>query len=158
MHAHEQFRVGALSDERCSSNRIAVAEFGAAVVGIAVSGPVHDTGTPWSRQSHVLHVDAAHHRSGAGTALLNAALDLHEAAALWVADPDPRAQAFCRKHGFAPDGHSRTRTDVLDVRVTGGDVPSPAGLAAPAQDCSAPPTRRADGGSRRPWRQSADGH
>jgi hypothetical protein len=39
-----------------------------------------------------------------GAALLDAVVGPHESATLWVADPDPRAQAFYRKHGFVPDG------------------------------------------------------
>jgi hypothetical protein len=39
-----------------------------------------------------------------GAALLDAVVGPHESATLWVADTDPRAQAFYRKHGFVPDG------------------------------------------------------
>jgi len=38
---------------------------------------------------------------------------------LWVADPNPRAQAFYRKHGFRPDGarkHDRD-LDIDEIRM-----------------------------------------
>ena len=41
--------------------------------------------------------------TGAGLALLEAVVDPEESAALWVADPNPRAQAFLCKHGFVVD-------------------------------------------------------
>jgi ribosomal protein S18 acetylase RimI-like enzyme len=116
LQARERFWTGALTDERYSSNRVAVAELDGAVIGIAMSGPAQDADATCSSQLYVLYVDAAHHGSGAGPALLNAVLDPHEAAVLWVADPNPRAQAFYRKHGFVPDGHGKTGTDVREVR------------------------------------------
>jgi ribosomal protein S18 acetylase RimI-like enzyme len=116
LQARERFWTSALTDERYSSSQVAVAELHGAVIGIAMSGPPHDADVTWSSQLYVLYVDAAHHGSGAGPALLNAVLDPHEAAVLWVADPNPRAQAFYRKHGFVPDGHSKTGTDVREVR------------------------------------------
>jgi ribosomal protein S18 acetylase RimI-like enzyme len=116
LQARERFWMGALTDERYSSNRVAVAELGGTVIGIAMSGPPQDGDAAWSSQLYVLYVDEAHHGSGAGLALLNAVLDPYEAAVLWVADPNPRAQAFYRKHGFVPDGCSKTGTDVREVR------------------------------------------
>ena len=55
-------------------------------------------------QPYVLYVYAADHGTGAGPALLEAVVDQEESVALWVADPNPRAQAFYRKHGFVADG------------------------------------------------------
>jgi hypothetical protein len=40
-----------------------------------------------------------------------------EPAALWVADPNPRAQAFYRKHGFAADGTARSEDGVQEIRM-----------------------------------------
>ncbi|PPK92211.1 acetyltransferase (GNAT) family protein [Kineococcus xinjiangensis] len=108
LRARERFWAGALTDQRYSSNRVAVAELDGAIIGIAMSGPASDADATWSWQLHVLYVDAARHGSGAGAALLDAVLDPHDAAALWVVGPLPRAQAFYRKHDFVPDGHSRT--------------------------------------------------
>ena len=41
-------------------------------------------------------------------------------AALWVADPNPRAQAFYRKHGFAADGTARSEDGVREIRMVRG--------------------------------------
>lgn len=51
----------------------------------------------------MLYVLARAHGSGAGQALLDAALG-DRPASLWVADDNPRAQAFYRRNGFAADG------------------------------------------------------
>ncbi|WP_307864848.1 GNAT family N-acetyltransferase [Myceligenerans salitolerans] len=59
--------------------------------------PVHD------RELWSLYVLPELHGSGADAALLGAVLPSGPAQ-LWVADPNPRAQAFYRKHGFEPDG------------------------------------------------------
>ena len=40
-----------------------------------------------------------------------------ESAALWVADPNPRAQAFYRKHGFVPDGTMQVDDGVREIRM-----------------------------------------
>ncbi|GAB7191796.1 GNAT family N-acetyltransferase [Kineococcus sp. NUM-3379] len=115
--ARERFWTGALTDERFGGNRVAVAELDGTVIGIAMSGPAEDTDATWGAQLYVLYVDATHHGRGAGPALLDAVLDPAAPAALWVADPNPRAQAFYRRHGFAPDGHSRTEGGVRAVRL-----------------------------------------
>jgi predicted GNAT family N-acyltransferase len=36
---------------------------------------------------------------------------------LWVADPNPRAQAFYRKQGFVPDGTSKVEDGVREIRM-----------------------------------------
>lgn len=118
--ARERFWTGVLTDERHSSNRVAVAEVDGAVIGIAMSGPSQDPDATWGWQLFLLYVDAAHHGSGAGAALLNTVLHAHEAAAVWVADPNPRAQAFYGKHGFTPDGHSKAGPDVRERRFVRG--------------------------------------
>jgi Predicted acyltransferase len=68
----------------------------------------------------VLYVYAADHGTGAGRALLEAVIDPAEPAALWVADPNPRAQAFYRKHGFAADGTARSEDGVREIRMVRG--------------------------------------
>jgi len=87
---------------------VAVAGRDGELAGIAMSGPPGDAAAAWTRQLYVLYVDAAGHGTGAGRALLEAVIDPAEPAALWVADPNPRAQAFYRKHGFAADGTARS--------------------------------------------------
>ena len=40
--------------------------------------------------------------------------------ALWVADPNPRAQAFYRKHGFASDGSAQVEDGVREIPMVRG--------------------------------------
>lgn len=115
--AREQFWTAALTDERYRENRTAVAERDGELVGIAMSGPPLDAAPAWARQLYVLYVHAADHGTGAGPALLEAVLDPEESAALWVADPNPRAQAFYRKHGFVADGSDQVDGGVREVRM-----------------------------------------
>ena len=114
----ERFWGIALGDERYSANRVAVAERGGALVGIASAGPAEDPDAGWPVQLFVLYVLAADHGTGAGGDLLAAVIG-NDHAALWVADPNPRAQAFYRKHGFRPDGarkHDRD-LDIDEIRM-----------------------------------------
>jgi hypothetical protein len=46
-----------------------------------------------------------------------ALIDPAESAALWVADPNPRAQAFYRKHGFVADGTAQVEDGVREIRM-----------------------------------------
>lgn len=112
----ERFWTAALTDKRWSSNRAAVAEVDGRVIGIAMSGPADEPDATWDSQLHLIYVEALHHGSGAGPALLNAVLDPQESAAWWVAEHNPRTHAFMRKHGFTPDGHSKTEDGVRAVR------------------------------------------
>ncbi len=115
--ARERFWTVALTDERYRENRAAVAERDGDLVGVAMSGPPRDSGPAWGRQLYVLYVYAADHGTGAGPALLKAILDPAESVALWVADPNPRAQAFYRKHGFIADGASQVEGGVREIRM-----------------------------------------
>ena len=118
--ARERFWTAALTDERYRENRVAVAERDGELIGIAMSGPPLDDGATWARQLYVLYVHAADHGSGAGPALLAAVVDPAESAALWVADPNPRAQAFYRKHGFVADGTAQVEGGVREIRMVRG--------------------------------------
>ena len=71
-------------------------------------------------QLYVLYVYAAHHGTGMGSALLEAVVDPEESVALWVADPNPRAQAFYRKHDFVADGSVQVEDGVREVRMVRG--------------------------------------
>ena len=51
-------------------------------------------------------------------ALLEAVVDPEESVALWVADPNPRAQAFYRKHGFVADGTAQV--EAREIRMVRG--------------------------------------
>src|SRR6516164_8266050 len=108
----ERFWTTALTDERYRENRVAVAERDGELIGIAMSGPPLDAAAAWARQLYVLYVHIADHGTGAGRALLQAVIDPAESAALWVADPNPRAQAFYRKHGFVADGTTQVEDGV----------------------------------------------
>jgi len=89
-----------------------------------MSGPPLDAGSAWARQLYVLYVRAADHGTGAGPALLEAVVDPEESVALWVADPNPRAQAFYRKHGFVADGAVQVESGVREIRMIRGPLPS----------------------------------
>ena len=91
--SRERFWTAVLTEERFRANRVAVAERDSDVIGVAMSGPSLDTAAAWTRQLYVLYVYAAHHGSGAGSMLLDAVVDPQESVALWVAQPNPRAQA-----------------------------------------------------------------
>lgn len=111
-----------LTDERYASNTVAVAEVGGRIVGIAMSGP-EDGG---ARALHVLYLLAEHHGSGLGRRLLQATVPDGTDASLWVADPNPRAQAFYRAAGFVPDGVTKVEEGVRHVHLVRG-----AGTATP---------------------------
>lgn len=115
--ARERFWTAALTDERYSQNLIAVAERDGWVIGVAWSGPPLDDDAHWSGQLYVLYVRAAHHGSGAGADLLRHVVAPTGSTALWVADPNPRAQAFYQKHGFRPDGALRVEDGVRELRM-----------------------------------------
>lgn len=83
--------------------RAAVAEADGEIVGIAMAGPAEGENPPRDWQLYVLYLLAEHHGSGAGQRLVDAVLE-DRASVLWVADPNPRAQAFYRRNGFLPDG------------------------------------------------------
>lgn len=115
--ARERFWTAALVDERYRANRIAVAERDGVVIGVAMAGPPESPEPGWSLHLYVLYVLAADHGSGVGAALLDAVVGPLESAALWVADPNPRAQAFYRKHGFVPDGAVQVDNGVREIRM-----------------------------------------
>jgi GNAT superfamily N-acetyltransferase len=80
----------------------------------------------------VLYVHAADHGTGAGQALLEAVVDRVEPTGLWVADPNPRAQAFYRKHGFAADGTAKVEDGVREIRMVRDRRQGSEGLEASA--------------------------
>jgi GNAT superfamily N-acetyltransferase len=118
--SRERLWTEVLTGERYRQNRAAVAERDDELVGIAMSGPLEDAKAAGARQLYVLYVHAAEHGTGAGRGLLEAVIDPAEPAALWVADPNPRAQAFYRKHGFSPDGSAKVDDGLRVIRMVRG--------------------------------------
>lgn len=110
-----EFWTAALTDERYRSNKVAIATLDDAVVGVAMAGPPSGQDTDWTTQLYVLYTYAAAHGRGAGSALLDAVLDPTDTVGLWVADPNPRAQAFYRKHGFGAEGTTKVEDGVREV-------------------------------------------
>jgi predicted GNAT family N-acyltransferase len=118
--ARERFWTAALTDGRYRENRTAVAERAGQLIGLAMSGPPLDATAQWARQLYVLYVVTAEYGTGAGRALLRAVIDPTESAALWVADPNPRAQTFYRRHGFVADGTAQVEDGVREIRMVRG--------------------------------------
>lgn len=115
--ARKLFWTAALTDQSSRQKRIAVAERGGRVIGVAMSGPPQDADAVWATQLYVLYVYADDHGTGAGAGLLDHVVPSTESAALWVADPNPRAQAFYRKHGFHPDGARAMEDGIRAIRM-----------------------------------------
>jgi ribosomal protein S18 acetylase RimI-like enzyme len=114
----ERFWTVVLSDQRYAKHRAAVAEHCGQVVGIAMAGPPTADDSSLAAHLYVLYLLDAQHGSGAGAELLEAVIGPTESASLWVADPNPRAQAFYRKHGFRPDGTDRFEDGVREIRMS----------------------------------------
>jgi GNAT superfamily N-acetyltransferase len=143
VEARERFWTTALVDPEHRSKRIAVAVLGGdppgvdadaggaegaadgAIVGVAMAGPPSPPQPGWSRHLYILYVLAEHHGTGVAAALLDAVVDPEASVALWVADPNPRAQGFYRKHGFVADGAWQVDDGVREIRMVraGGRQP-----------------------------------
>lgn len=85
---------------------VRVAESGGKIIGFAFVGPSfgpEGQELPRDRQVFSIYVAAAHHGTGAGQALFDAAAG-DGPVMLWVAKENPRAVAFYRRNGFAFDG------------------------------------------------------
>ncbi|OYC98682.1 hypothetical protein CI089_05020 [Microbacterium sp. Yaish 1] len=100
-----------------------VAVTGGSIVGFAVSGSSRDVPPVAPVELYAIYVLAAHHGTGAGQALLDAALG-DERASLWVLDDNPRAHAFYARNGFRPDGAAKDDTSwgesISEVRLVRG--------------------------------------
>jgi L-amino acid N-acyltransferase YncA len=94
-----------------------VALDGTEVVGWASAGPGRDTAGADLRELEGIYLVGAAYGSGAGQQLLQAAVGA-EPAYLWVADGNPRAEAFYRRNGFSRDGAEALRSfGSVDVRL-----------------------------------------
>lgn len=86
-----------------------VGEVAGEVVGFALARAARENAghaTMRDAELYALYVVPAHHGTGLGQLLLDAVLDPSKPAQLWVARQNPRAIAFYRRNGFAPDGAS----------------------------------------------------
>lgn len=113
----ERFWEVALTDERYRPNRVAVAVRGGRIFGVAMAGPPLDDDAHWPVQLYILYVLEEFHGNGAARRLLDAVVDPAVDAALWVADPNPRAQAFYVKAGFRADGTAMVDDGVREIRM-----------------------------------------
>ena len=109
-----------------TGRRLMLAEVDGSVVGFALAAasvarehpeaPAED-----SIEIRMLYLTRSHHGSGIGQQLLDAVLFPGEAAQLWVAEQNPRAQAFYRRNGFLADGirdpHAHQGTDLAAMRM-----------------------------------------
>lgn len=125
--ARERFWTAALTDPRSAQNHAAIALRDGAIVGLAMAGPPFDDDAAWPVQLYVLYVLASHHGTGVGAALLDAVIAPEQDASLWVADQNPRAHAFYRRHGFVPDGVRQVEDGVPEIRMlrASGEDPRP---------------------------------
>jgi ribosomal protein S18 acetylase RimI-like enzyme len=90
------------------------------IVGWASASAGRGDMPPRDRELEGIYLLAGSYGSGAGQALLDAAIG-DAAAFLWVAEDNPRAQAFYARNGFRPDGAEETHplagTPVKAVRL-----------------------------------------
>lgn len=97
-----------------------VAVRGGAIVGWAAGGPSRDDPAVTPLELYAIYVLAAHHGTGAGQALLDAAVG-DGPASLWMLEHNPRAQAFYARNGFHPDGaltdDARWGATISEVRL-----------------------------------------
>jgi GNAT superfamily N-acetyltransferase len=95
-----------------------VAEVDGEIVGWANTSAGRDADGPRDLELEGLYVLDAHHGTGVGQALLDAAVG-DRPAYLWVLADNPRARAFYRRNGFEPDGveHVDEEWEVLEVRL-----------------------------------------
>lgn len=80
-----------------------VAEVGREIIGFAAGGIPISKDAPRATQLYSIYLLEAHKGTGAGQALLDAAIG-DAPAFLWVAEDNPRARAFYARNGFRPDG------------------------------------------------------
>jgi GNAT superfamily N-acetyltransferase len=94
--------------------RLRIARSSSRIVGLALAGPSTGTSSPRALELQILYVLRSHHGTGVGQALLDAVIGI-EPAQLWVAEENPRANAFYRRNGFVPDGNRVVDTDANDL-------------------------------------------
>jgi L-amino acid N-acyltransferase YncA len=88
---------------------VVVALDGEKIIGWASAGSGRDESAPAHCELEGIYVLASAYGSGAGQQLLDAAVG-DDAAFLWMADDNPRAEAFHRRNGFERDGAEKTQS------------------------------------------------
>lgn len=106
--------------ERWLSNGAApvVAEVDGEVIGIAMAGDAveqEEVLPVRGRQLYLLYVLDAHHGTGIGQALLDAAVPPGTGAQLWVAEDNPRARRFYERNGFVLEGARYVDASTADL-------------------------------------------
>ena len=96
-------RVGRMRETIAAGPVPTLAFDGEGLMGIVNSGPARDEDAPAGLELYMIYTLARTHGSGAGQALLDAAVG-DAAAFLWVLQDNPRAQAFYARNGFVMDG------------------------------------------------------
>lgn len=94
-----------------------VAAVDGGIVGWASAGSGRDHDAPRARELEGIYTLAETHGTGVGQQLLDAAIG-DDAAYLWIAEDNPRAEAFYRRNGFERDGttkHEAIGPDGLDA-------------------------------------------
>ncbi|MCU1550223.1 MAG: N-acetyltransferase [Glaciihabitans sp.] len=90
-----------------------IAERDGEMIGFSGAGATVDDDKPRELELHAIYLLAREHGSGVGQALLDTAIG-DQPACLWVAEENPRAQAFYRRNGFEPNGVRKLAPFVLD--------------------------------------------
>lgn len=120
----ERMWTALVTDPRYADTHVAIAERDGEIVGFASAGPAEAAYPDPPLQLFTIYLLRDEHGSGAGDALIESVLGA-EPASLWVADPNPRAQAFYRKHGFVPERAEEHDSGVRELRmVREGAAPS----------------------------------
>ena len=119
LERRERLWLSLLEEGNQDEYSVAVAELDGQIVGIAMAGPSDDDDRQGEPELFVLYTYKSIHGSGIGADLLEAVIEPEASVTLWVADPNPRAQAFYRKNGFTPDGSAVTGAEhgVTEIRM-----------------------------------------
>jgi len=98
---------------------IQVLEVEGEVRGFAIGGEPESDERPRETQLSLLYILASEYGTGAGQALLDAAIG-DGPAFLWTAEDNPRARAFYARNGFVPDGAREVREwldNLVEIRM-----------------------------------------
>ena len=93
------------------------------IIGLAAAGVTRDDDAPTPWELYSINVLAAQQGSGVADELIGVTVGQGEAT-VWVLAGNGRAQGFYRRHGFKPEGSSRTdelsgAREIRMVRLSG---------------------------------------